>query len=70
MDGSLSDVERFSVSCPGAAYFEVRILTSNELADNYGNDLKKYFQDEEGYIAADAEAAGCSFNQLNYIYTT
>ena len=70
VDGSLSDMERFSVSCPGAAYFEVRILTSNELADNYGNDLKKYFQDEEGYIAADAEAAGCSFNQLNYIYTT
>ena len=69
-DGSLSDVEKFTVSCPGAEYFEVRILGKDELANNYNNDLKAYLQEEEGWIAQDAEAAGCSFDQLNYIYTT
>jgi len=68
-DGSLSDVEKFTVSCPGAAYFEVRILGKDELANNFGGDLKAYLEDEESWIAKDAEAAGCSFNELNYIYT-
>jgi len=68
-DGSYSDVESFSISCPGASYFMVRVLTPDQLRDNYSNDLKKFFEEEEGYIASDAEYFGVSFNELNYIYT-
>ena len=68
-DGSLSDVEKFTVSCPGAVYFEVRILGKDELANNFNGSLKAYLEDEEGWIAKDAEAAGRSFSELDYIYT-
>ena len=67
-DGSLSDVEHFLVSCPGAEYFEVRILGKTDIADYYNNDLKAYLQEEEGYIAEDAEAAG-GFLNLIYVYS-
>jgi hypothetical protein len=56
------DVENVYVSCPGAEYYEVRILTPSELIDNYKNDLKSYLEEEEGYIAQDAEAAGGFLN--------
>ena len=69
LDGSLSDVERFSVSCPGADYFEVRIISTADFEEFYDNDYKAYLEEEEGYIAADCEDFNCNFNELNYIYT-
>jgi len=68
-DGSYSDVEHFSLSCPGAEYFMVRVLSKSELQDVYNGELKKYFEAEEGYIASDAEYFGCQFNELDYIYS-
>lgn len=66
-NGTYSDVERISVSCPGADYFMVRILTDADLA-NYDDGLKSFLEQEEKYIAEDAEYYGCKFNELSYIY--
>jgi len=62
------DVERFSVSCPGADYFMVRVLSKSQFVDDYKSDLKAFFEEEEKYIASDAEYYNCSFSELSYIY--
>ena len=68
-DGSLSDVEQFTVSCPGAEFFEVRIISQKDYENIYDSDLKKYLEEEEGYIAQDMESLNCSVSELNYVYS-
>ena len=60
----LGDAEEISVRCPGAEYYEVRVLTADEMINTYKNDLKSYLLEEEGYIAKDANAAGGFLNLL------
>lgn len=68
-NGTFSDVERITVSCPDAEYFMVRVLTDADLA-NYKEGLKTFLEEEEKYIAEDAKNYDCSFSDLNYIYNT
>lgn len=55
-NGTVSDVERFHVEAPGAAYYLVRTINPEVLQNNYGTDLAKFFQDEQSYLEQDAQA--------------
>ena len=68
-DGSHSDVEEFFVSCPGAEYFLVGIISKNDFDKIYKNDLKEYLQEKEGFIAEDMASFNCSLTELNYVYS-
>ena len=66
-NGYVSRVERFYVNAPGTAYYLVRTINPDVFQDNYGTDVIKFFQDEQGYLEQDAK----NFNEkvTDYLYT-
>ena len=65
-NGSVSRVERFHIEAPGAAYYLVRTINPDVFQENYGTDVLKFFQDEQGYLEQDAK----TFNEkvTDYLY--
>ena len=65
-DGSVSRVERFHIEAPGSAYYLVRTINPEVFENNYGTDVIKFFQDEQGYLETDAQ----NFNEkvTDYLY--
>ena len=54
-NGYVSDVERFHVEAPGAAYYLVRTINPDVFRENYGTDVLAFFRDEQHYLEQDAE---------------
>ena len=54
-DGTISDVERFHIEAPDAAYYLIRTINPDVFRENYGTDVVKFFQDEQSYLEDDAE---------------
>ena len=65
-DGSVSDVERFHIEAPGAAYYLVRTINPDVFSNNYGTDVITFFQDEQGFLEQDAQ----TYNEkvTDYLY--
>ena len=66
-DGSVSRVEHFHVEAPGTAYYLFRTINPEVFQDNYGTDVIKFFQDEQGYLEEDAK--NYNENVTDYLYT-
>ena len=67
-NGSVSRVEHFYVEAPGAAYFLFRTINPDVFQENYGTDVIKFFQDEQGYLEEDAK----NYNEkvTDYLFTS
>ena len=54
-NGYVSRVERFHIEAPDAAYYLIRTINPDVFQENYGTDVVKFFQDEQGYLEQDAQ---------------